>query len=67
VGAAKLADQARGRLGVGFGETTPDGAVSLDQIFCFGNCATGPVVQVDDRLYGRVSPEQLDRLLEVDS
>jgi formate dehydrogenase subunit gamma len=63
VGAAKLADQAQGRLGVAFGETTADGAVTLEQVFCLGNCATGPSVQVDERLYGRVSPEQLDRLL----
>ncbi|GAA4570315.1 formate dehydrogenase subunit gamma [Planotetraspora kaengkrachanensis] len=65
VGAAQLADNARARLGVGFGETTADGAVTLEQVFCLGNCATGPSVQVDGRLYGRVSPEQLDGMLEV--
>jgi formate dehydrogenase subunit gamma len=65
VGAAELADRAQKRLGVGFGETTTDGAVTLEQVFCLGNCATGPSVQVDDRLYGRVSPEQLERMLEV--
>jgi formate dehydrogenase subunit gamma len=64
VGAARLADQAQARLGVAFGETTEDGAVTLEQVFCLGNCAIGPSVQVDDRLYGRVSPQQLDRLLE---
>ncbi|MDP9844823.1 formate dehydrogenase subunit gamma [Streptosporangium lutulentum] len=65
VGAAKLVDRAQARLGVAFGETTADGAVTLEQVFCLGNCAIGPSVQVDDRLYGRVSPEKLDRLLEV--
>jgi formate dehydrogenase subunit gamma len=65
VGAAELADRARNRLGVGFGETTTDGAVTLEQVFCLGNCATGPSVQVDDRLYGRVTPERLDGMLEV--
>lgn len=65
VGAAELADRARNRLGVGFGETTMDGAVTLEQVFCLGNCATGPSVQVDDRLYGRVTPERLDGMLEV--
>ncbi|GAA3689014.1 formate dehydrogenase subunit gamma [Nonomuraea antimicrobica] len=65
VGAAGLVDRAKDRLGVGLGETTPDGAVTLEQVFCLGNCATGPSVQVGDRLYGRVGPQELDRLLEV--
>jgi formate dehydrogenase subunit gamma len=67
VGATALADHAQARLGVTFGETTADGAVTLDQVFCFGNCALGPAVQVGDRLYGRVDPDRLDSLLGVTS
>ncbi|GAA2247892.1 formate dehydrogenase subunit gamma [Streptomyces ruber] len=63
VGAGTLADRARSRLGVSFGGTTPDGAVTLDQVFCLGNCATGPAVEIDGRLHGRVTPERLDALL----
>lgn len=67
VGGVPVADRARERLGISFGETTPDGAVTLEQVFCFGNCATGPAIEVDGRLYGRVGPERLDALLEVDA
>ncbi|WP_344406845.1 NAD(P)H-dependent oxidoreductase subunit E [Dactylosporangium fulvum] len=67
VGATALAEHARARLGVTFGETTADGAVSLDQTLCFGNCALGPAVQVGDRLYGRVDAARLDSLLGVNS
>jgi formate dehydrogenase subunit gamma len=63
VGAEALGEHARRRLGVGFGETTSDGAVTLDEVFCLGNCALGPAVQVDGRLHGRVSPARLDALL----
>jgi formate dehydrogenase subunit gamma len=63
LGAEALAAHARQRVGVGFGDTTPDGAVSLDEVFCLGNCALGPSVQVDDRLHGRVSPARFDALL----
>jgi formate dehydrogenase subunit gamma len=63
VGATALAAHARQRLGVGFGETTADGAVTLDEVFCLGNCALGPAVQVDGRLHGRVGPARLDALL----
>jgi formate dehydrogenase subunit gamma len=63
VGAAALGEHAERRLGVGFGETTSDGAVTLDEVFCLGNCALGPAVQVGDRMHGRVSPARFDALL----
>src|SRR5262249_3197171 len=63
VGGAALGDHARARLGVSFGDTTSDGAVTLDEVFCLGNCALGPSIQVDGRLHGRVSPDRLDALL----
>jgi formate dehydrogenase subunit gamma len=63
VGAEELATHARQRLGIEFGATTPDGAASLDQTFCFGNCALGPAVRVNDRLCGRVDASGFDRLI----
>ncbi|GAA0619168.1 formate dehydrogenase subunit gamma [Sporichthya brevicatena] len=63
VGADALVEHAKQRLGVGFGETTADGAVTLDEVFCLGNCALGPSIQVDGKLQGRVSPDRLDALL----
>jgi formate dehydrogenase subunit gamma len=66
VGSDALADHAQSRLGVGFGETTAEGSVSLEAVFCLGNCALGPSVQIGDRLYGRVDPDRLDALLTAD-
>ena len=63
VGAVELAEHAKRTVGCGFGETTDDGRVTLDEIFCFGNCALGPTVQVGGRLHGRVTPARLDALL----
>ncbi|MFC4950657.1 formate dehydrogenase subunit gamma [Pseudonocardia sp. GCM10023141] len=63
VGAEALAEHAKDTLGVGFGETTADGAVSLDEVFCLGNCALGPAVQVAGRLHGRVTPARFDALV----
>ena len=63
MGADELAAHACRRLGVRFGETTRDGAVSLDEVFCLGNCALGPAAQVDGRLHGRVTPTRFDALL----
>jgi formate dehydrogenase subunit gamma len=63
VGADALVEHAKTRLGVRMGATTSDGAVTLDEVFCLGNCALGPSVQVDGRLHGRVGPERLDAVL----
>ncbi len=65
VGAEALAAHARARLGVAFGETkgnTPQGT-NLDQVFCLGNCALGPSVEVNGTTYGRVDAAQLDSLI----
>jgi formate dehydrogenase subunit gamma len=63
VGAEKLAEHAKRSTGVGFGETTYDGRLTVDEVFCLGNCALGPAVQIGDKLHGRVTPARLDALL----
>jgi formate dehydrogenase subunit gamma len=63
VGSRELAVHAQTVLGVAFGETTVDGAVTLDQVFCLGNCALGPSVQIGDRLVGRVDAARFDSLV----
>jgi formate dehydrogenase subunit gamma len=63
MGAENLIKHAQARLGIGFHATTPDGACSLEAVYCLGNCACAPAVMVDSRLHGRVSPSRLDALL----
>ncbi|MEO6143734.1 MAG: NAD(P)H-dependent oxidoreductase subunit E [Dermatophilaceae bacterium] len=63
VGAHALAEHATRSLGVDFGATTADGSVSLDEVFCLGNCALGPTVCVDGHLHGRIHGADLDRLV----
>jgi len=62
-GAERLVAQARTHLGIALGATTADGSVSLDDVFCLGNCALGPSVTVDGRLHGRVDEDRLVALL----
>jgi formate dehydrogenase subunit gamma len=63
MGAERLVDHATDYLGIALGETSLDGAISLEQAFCLGNCALSPAVMVDDHLVGRVSDERFDRLV----
>jgi formate dehydrogenase subunit gamma len=63
VGAVALEAHARKSLGIDFHQTTSDGAVSLEPVYCLGNCSLGPSIMVDERLQGRVSAERFDELI----
>jgi formate dehydrogenase iron-sulfur subunit len=79
VGCRELARHAETALGVTLGETTADGRVHIEAAYCFGNCALGPSVRIDDhrhratapsaraggssRIHGRVTPARFDALL----
>lgn len=63
VGADRLADHARSKLGVEWHETTKNGNVTLEPVFCLGLCACGPAALVDGKVVGRVDEAKLDRIL----
>jgi formate dehydrogenase subunit gamma len=52
------------RLGVRLGETTEDRGFTVDAVYCLGNCALSPAVMLDGKLYGRVSREVADFLID---
>ena len=64
MGARELERHAKERLGIAYHETTSDRRFSLEPIYCLGNCACSPAVMIDDFVYGRVTPERLDALLD---
>jgi len=63
MGARDLEAHARSRLGIDYGETTADGRVTLEAVYCLGNCACSPSVRIDDELHARVTPARFDALL----
>lgn len=63
MGADALADQLRAALGIDFHETTPDGRLTLEPVFCLGLCACAPSAQMDQRLVGRADLAKLTRLV----
>ncbi|MFD1048480.1 NAD(P)H-dependent oxidoreductase subunit E, partial [Kibdelosporangium lantanae] len=63
VGAERLVAHAQQVYGVKLGQTTPDGTVTLEQVFCLGNCALGPAAQINGRLHGKVDENRLDALI----
>ena len=63
MGAEALAARLTRRLGIAWRETSPDGALTIEPVYCLGNCACSPAVMRNDDLYGRVTPERFDELL----
>lgn len=63
LGAERLVDSAREICGLSPGETAADGSLTVEQVFCLGNCALGPSVQVNGRVRGRVDEAGLRGML----
>jgi formate dehydrogenase subunit gamma len=63
MGARQLERHAQTALAIGYGETTADGSITLEPVYCLGNCACSPSVRIDDAVFARVTPQRFDALL----
>lgn len=52
------------RLSIEVGDCTPDGKFSLDSCRCIGACGLAPVVTINDEVYGRLTPEMVDAIMD---
>jgi len=64
MGCEELVAHIATRLGAKPGETAADRSVTLESVYCLGNCALSPALLLDDRLYGRVSTGMVNALLD---
>ena len=62
-GSRGVTAHAEARLGVAIGETTADGAVSFEPVYCLGLCASGPAALVDGVPVARLDAQAMDRLI----
>jgi len=51
-------------LGVDYHETSKDGVITLEPVYCLGNCACSPSVMMNDKVIGRVTPEKIDNIIK---
>ena len=63
-GATAAAERLKARLGVDFGETTPDGRYTLKTVECLASCGTAPAMQIDRTYHERLDEAKIDRILE---
>ena len=62
-GAPAVLDEVERQLGIKAGETTEDMRYSLETVNCLGACALGPIVVVDGKYHGQVSPGKVKKVL----
>ena len=64
MGSDAVAAKVKQRLGIGFHETTGDGAVTLEPVYCLGLCACSPSAMLDGAVIGRLDDEAIDQIVE---
>jgi len=63
MGSDSLETHVKKKLGIEFHETTSDGSITLEPIYCLGNCACSPAIMIDEEVYGRVDNKKIDQLI----
>jgi formate dehydrogenase subunit gamma len=64
MGADDLHKHARDKLRIGWGETTTDGRITLEPVYCLGLCACSPSAMIDGKVYGGLDKAKLGALLD---
>ncbi len=63
MGSEKLEAHVKSILGIDYHQTTSDGAITLEPVYCLGNCACSPAVMMDDEVYGRMDVQKVAELV----
>jgi NADH-quinone oxidoreductase subunit E len=63
MGYQSLYDYISGKLGIRFGETTPEGRFTLLPISCLGDCDNAPAIMINNDHFNRLTIEKIDELL----
>jgi NADH-quinone oxidoreductase E subunit len=64
MGSANVLEHVKKKLGVDIGQTTADGAFTLEVASCLGVCGVAPAIMIDDEMFGKLTPERLDSILD---
>lgn len=63
-GANEILNKFRTRLSIDVGECTEDGKFSLEACRCIGACGLAPVVTINDEVYGKLTADDVDNILD---
>lgn len=63
-GSDKVLEEVEKKLGIKSGECTADGLFSIDSCRCVGACGLAPVMMIDEEVYGKLTPKEVDKILD---
>ena len=63
-GGHRIMQALRNELGIDPGGTTDDYRCSLERVACFGSCSQAPVMVIDERVYGQMTPRRAVELVK---
>jgi NADH-quinone oxidoreductase subunit E len=63
-GSQQVLEHLKNKIGIGPGETTADGRISIKEVECLGACGGAPMMQVDKEYYENLTTESIDKILE---
>lgn len=63
-GSGEILERICKKLGIEAGGITPDGRFSIDATRCIGACGLAPVITINEDVYGRLNPDDIDGILE---
>ena len=64
MGSSNVLEHVKQKLGVDVGQTTSDGAFTLEVASCLGVCGVAPAIMINDEMFGKLTPERLDSILD---
>lgn len=64
MGSRALTAHVEQRVGTPINSTNADNSITLEPVYCLGNCACSPAIMIDQQVYGRIDPKTFDGLLD---
>lgn len=63
MGSRALERHVKKRLNIDYQQTTADGDITLEPVYCLGNCACSPAIRINDEIHGHVDADKFDQLI----
>ncbi|OPY71087.1 MAG: NADH-quinone oxidoreductase subunit E [Syntrophorhabdaceae bacterium PtaU1.Bin034] len=64
MGSTSILDYLKKKLNIEVGQTTDDGTFTLETCSCLGVCGVAPAIMINDEMFGKLTPERVDEILE---
>tara|TARA_B100000902_G_scaffold202421_1_gene192960 strand:+ start:1147 stop:1938 length:792 start_codon:yes stop_codon:yes gene_type:complete len=63
MGSENIENYCQEKLGINYHQTTEDNLITLEPVYCLGNCACSPAIMINEEVVGRVTPKKIDQII----